>query len=130
MAPLRGMPLGLPPISADELEALRLWIETGGAARDANLPAAANLLNACVPEPVPVKIDPLAPPPPGLGVQLHMPAYTLKAKSETEVCFAGYYDVSSQVPAAFVTDDGLHFRYQGVDIRPDPLTHHLIVHAY
>ena len=129
-APLRGMPLGLPAISSDELEALRQWIETGGATRDVNLPAAAALLNACVPEPVPVKIDPLAPPAAGKGVQLHMPAYTMKAKSETEVCFAGYYDVSSQIPPEFLTDDGLHFRYESVDIRQDPLSHHLIVDVY
>jgi len=129
-APLRAMPLGLAPISADELEALRLWIETGGAARDANLPAAASLLNACVPEPEPVKIEPLAPPAAGSGVQLHMPAYTLRAHSESEVCFSTYYDISDQIPAAFLTDDGLRFRYESIDIRQDPLSHHLIVDVF
>jgi cysteine-rich repeat protein len=129
-APLRGMPLGLDAISADELDALRQWIVTGGAARDANLPAAANLLKACVPEPAPVKIDPLAPPAPGTGVQLHMPAWTLQPHSESEVCFSTYYDLSGEIPPQYLSSDGQHFRYKAVDIRQDPLSHHLIVDLY
>jgi cysteine-rich repeat protein len=130
-APVRGMPLGgYPPLSTDELEAVRLWIEGGGAGRDAQVPAAASLLAACVPEPEPVKIDPLEPPPPGKGVQLHMPAYTLAAHSEAESCFASYYDLSGQIPAEFLSPDGTHFRYKSVDIRQDPLSHHLIVDLY
>jgi cysteine-rich repeat protein len=129
-APLRGMPIGLDPISTDELEALRLWIVTGGAARDANLPDAANLLKACVPAPQPVKIDPLAPPAPGTGVQMHMPAWTLAPHSESEVCFSTYYDLSDQVPPQFLSPDGQHFRYKSVDIRQDPISHHLIVDIY
>jgi cysteine-rich repeat protein len=129
-APLRGMPLGLDPISTDELDALRMWIVQGGAARDANLPDAANLLKACVPAPEPVKIDPLAPPPPGTGVQMHMPAWTLQPHSESEVCFSTYYDLSNQIPAEFISPDGQHFRYKQVDIRQDPISHHLIVDLY
>lgn len=129
-APLRGMPLGLDPISTDELDALREWIVLGGATRDANVTDAANLLKACVPEPEPVKIEPLAPPATGTGVQMHMPAWTLQPHSESEVCFATYYDLSSQIPAAFLSEDGQHFRYKSVDIRQDPLSHHLIVDIY
>lgn len=126
-APLRGMPLGLDPISPDELDALREWIVVGGAAREANIPSAANRLRACVPEPKPVKIEPLAPPPAGSGVQLHMPAWTLLPRSESEVCFSSYYDLSGAIPPQFLTEDGQHFRYKSVDIRQDPLSHHLIV---
>jgi cysteine-rich repeat protein len=129
-APLRGMPLGLPALSEDELEALGKWIETGGAARDAQIPEAAALLNACVPEPEPVKIDPLEPPPAGTGVQFHMPLWTLGPKSESEVCYASYYDVTDQVPAQFRSTDGLRFRYKSVEIRQDPLSHHLIVDVF
>lgn len=129
-APLRAMPLGLPPLSTDELEALRLWIETGGAARDAQVPAAAALLDACVPEPEPIEIEPLAPPPAGKGLQMHMPAYVLPAKTEWESCFSSYYDLSSQIPAQFLSDDGTHFRYKSIDIRQDPLSHHLIVDIF
>lgn len=129
-APLRGMPIGGAPLSEDELEALGIWIETGGAARDANLPQAAALLDACVPEPRPVKIEPLPPPAPGTGVQMHMPAYTLPAKSETEVCFTSYYDFTGQIPAELLSADGKAFRYKSVEIRQDPLSHHLIVDTY
>lgn len=129
-APRRGMPVGGNPISEEALEALGIWIETGGAARQANLPAAASLLAACVPEPEPVKIEPLAPPAPGTGVQMHMPAYTLPGKSETEVCFTSYYDFTGQIPAALLSPDGKTFRYKTVEVRQDPLSHHLIVDVY
>lgn len=130
-APVRGMPLGgYPPLTTDELDAVRMWIELGGAARDAQIPEAAALLDACVPEPEPVKIDPLEPPAPGTGVQLHMPAYTLAAHSEAESCFSSYYDLSDQIPAQFLSPSGTHFRYKSVDVRQDPLSHHLIVDVY
>jgi cysteine-rich repeat protein len=129
-APRRGMPIGGAALTEDELEALGIWIETGGAARAANLPQAASLLAACVPEPKPVKIDPLPPPAPGTGVQLHMPPYTLNAKSETEVCFTSYYDFTGQIPAELLSADGTSFRYKSVEIRQDPLSHHLIVDAF
>ena len=59
-----------------------------------------------------------------------MPAYTLKSHSESEVCFSTYYDISDQVPAVFRTEDGEHFRYKAIDIRQDPLSHHLIVDVF
>ena len=126
----RGMPIGGNALSDDELDALGIWIETGGAARNANLPAAAALLAACVPEPEPVKIDPLEPPAPGTGVQMHMPAYTLPGKSETEVCYTSYYDFTGQIPAELLSADGKTFRYKTVEVRQDPLSHHLIVDVY
>jgi len=130
-APLRGMPLGaLPALSEDELRALSIWIENGGAVRAANVQAAAALLKACGPEPEPVKIDPLAPPAAGTGVQFHMPAWTLLPHSESEVCFSTYYDVSDQVPPQFRSTDGKSFRYKSVDIRQDPISHHLIVDVF
>jgi cysteine-rich repeat protein len=129
-APLRAMPIGLPPITTDELEALRIWIETAGATRDANVAAATTLLNACGPEPEPVKIQPLPPPAPGTGLQLHMPAWTLAPESESEVCFSSYYDFTGQVPAEFLSADGESFRYKSVEIRQDPLSHHLIINLF
>ena len=54
-----------------------------------------------------------------------MPAHT-----EWESCFSSYYDLSDQVPAQFLSDDGTHFRYQSIDIRQDPLSHHLIVDIF
>jgi cysteine-rich repeat protein len=126
-APLRPMPLALPALSADELEAVRLWIETGGAAREGTVPGTAELLDACLPPPQPVKITPLEPPAPNQGVQLHMPAWTLPPQSESEVCFTSYYDFTGKIPAEFLSANGRHFRYKEILIRQDPLSHHLIV---
>jgi len=72
-APLRAMPLGPNPLTTAEVEALRLWIESGGATRTETVPGTAELLDACLPEPKSIGIAPLAPPPPGEGNQLHMP---------------------------------------------------------
>jgi cysteine-rich repeat protein len=129
-APLRGMPIGLDPLTPDELEALLLWIEDGGAARTASLPRTAELLKACVAEPRPAKVEPLAPPAPDAGVQMYMPNWTLPPKSESEVCFSSYYDFTGQIPAEFLTPDGTHFRYKELFIRQDPLSHHLIMDVY
>lgn len=126
-APLRAMPLALPPISVDELEALRLWIETGGAAREGTVPGTAELLDACLPPPQPVKITPLEPPPPDKGVQMHMPPWTLTPQSEAEVCYTSYYDFTGKIPAEYLSADGKRFRYKELVIRQDPLSHHLIV---
>jgi cysteine-rich repeat protein len=129
-APLRGMPLGLDPLSPDELEAMRIWIAEGGAARSSSIKGTAQLLNACLPEPKPAQIEPLPPPAPGTGVQMHMPSWTLQPGGEAEVCFSSYYDFSGQVPAYALSEDGTRFRYKKVDIRQDPLSHHLIVDLY
>jgi len=128
-APLRAMPPDLlAALSEGELEALRLWIEIG-APRDATVPGTAELLDACLPPAKPIEIEPLAPPPSGEGVQLHMPVWTVPKKSETEVCFASYYDVTDHVPEQFRGPNGT-FRYKRQQIRQDPLSHHLIVNLY
>ncbi len=126
-APVRAMPLGPDSLTSKEVEALRLWIESGGATRTETVPGTAELLEACLPEPRPIEITPLAPPPPGKGIQLHMPVWRLPAKSESEVCFTSYFDLSAQIPAQYLSDDGTKFHYKKVEIRQDPLSHHLIV---
>ncbi len=128
-APLRAMPIGLPGISVDELEALREWIEQG-APRDGTVPGTGELLDACLPPAMPLEIEPLPVPAAGEGVQIQMPRCVLPAKSETEVCFSAYYDVSDQIPADALSPDGERFRYKSVQIRQDPLSHHLIVDHY
>jgi hypothetical protein len=105
-APLRSMPSGgLPPLSYDELELLRLWIEQG-ATRDGVVVGTGELFDACLPPPKPLKVQPLAPPPPGAGVQLRAPSQMLPPRSERETCFVSYYDVTDQVPVQFRTSDG------------------------
>ena len=129
-APVRAMPLDpLPALSANELEAVRVWIEKG-APKDGVIEGTAELLDACLPPPEPIEIKPLPPPAPGTGVQIRMPKWTLGAQSENEVCFASYYDVTDQVPAQFRGAGGTTFRYKRNDIRQDPLSHHLIVNLY
>ncbi len=129
-APLRSMPAGgLPPLSLDELEALRLWIGSG-APRDGVVRGTGELLNACLPPPEPIPVQPLAPPPPGEGIQIHMPRWILEPHSEHEVCFASYYDVTDQVPEEYRSPDGKSFRYKRSQIRQDSLSHHLIVNYY
>jgi hypothetical protein len=128
-APLRAMPLDpSAPLSAGELEAVRLWIEKG-APRDGVVPGTAELLNACLPPPEPITIKPLPPPAPGTGVQIKMAPWTLAAHSEREVCFATYYDVADQIPEHLRRPDGT-FRYKLHETRQDPLSHHMVPILY
>jgi hypothetical protein len=128
-APLRPMPLDpQPALSADEVEALRLWIKHG-APREGVVPGTAELLDACLPAPEPIPIKPLDPPAPGTGVQIRMPRWVLDAQSEDEVCFATYYDVTDQVPEQFRGPNGT-FRYKFHQTRQDPLSHHMVPILY
>ncbi len=121
------MPNGLPAISEGELEALRLWIYAG-APRTGTVGGTETLLDACLPEPEPITIKPLDPPPAGEGVQLVMPPWHLAANSEDEVCFATYYDITDQVPESFRDPSGRMFRFRGYELRQDPQSHHLILY--
>ena len=129
-APLRPMPQGgLPPLTTDELELVRMWIE-GGAPLDGVVPGSGALLNACLPPPEPIEVKPLDPPAPGTGLQLRAPHQVLPPNSEREVCFVSYYDVSAQVPATYRGPHGDTFRYKRVDARQDPISHHAVVDVY
>jgi hypothetical protein len=129
-APLRAMPQGgPPPLTLDELEAVRLWIESG-APKDGTVPGTGELLDACLPPPAPIAVPPLPPPAPGTGVQIRMPRWELPPQSEREVCFASYFDVSDQVPHEFRGPGADTFRYKRNQIRQDAVSHHLIVNLY
>jgi hypothetical protein len=123
------MPNALPPLSADELELVRLWIYNG-APETGTVAGTEKLLNACLPVPKPILIEPLAPPPPGEGVQFVMPPWPLEAHSEHELCFATYYDITAQVPKEFQDPTGTMFRFSGTELRQDPQSHHLILNRY
>jgi len=118
------MPSNLPAISGNELEALRLWIYSG-APRTGTVPGTEPLLDACLPEPKPIVIRPLDPPPPGEGVQFVLPPVDLPKKHEQELCFATYYDVRDQVPAEYLDPSGTMFRFSEQELRQDPQSHHL-----
>jgi len=124
------MPVSAAPLSANELEAMRLWIEDGGASRTAVVDGTANLLSGCLPTPAPAEVPSLPTPVPGEGVQMHMPALTLAPHSEQEVCFSTYYDFTGQIPASALSPDGTKFYYKKVDIRQDPVSHHLIINIF
>ncbi|MEO8603261.1 MAG: DUF4215 domain-containing protein [bacterium] len=115
-------------LSADELEAVRRWIYAA-ATETGSVPGVGDLLNACTPEPEPLQIKPLDPPPVGEGVQLHMPRWIVKAKEEHEICFSSYYDFTDQVPAELRGPNDT-FCYNEEQLRQDPLSHHLIVSLY
>lgn len=128
-APLRPMPFGAAPLSFDELELVRLWLEYG-ATRDGVVPGSAELIDACLPPPRPLETEPLPPPAPGTGVQLRSPRQLLAPRSERETCFATYYDLTDQVPAQFLDETGTRFRYKRSIARQDPHSHHGVVLAY
>jgi hypothetical protein len=123
------MPVGPTTLSEDELELVRLWIK-GGAPATGTVLDTADLLDGCVPDPEPITIPPLPPPPAGQGVQLVMPAYELPAATEREVCLGSYYDVSEQVPPEFLDDSGTRFRIDVSELRQDPQSHHLVGYHY
>jgi hypothetical protein len=129
-APLRPMPQGgLPPLTLDELDVVRLWIEHG-APRQGVVDGTGALLDACLPPPEPLQTAPLAPPPAGTGIQLRAPRQMLTAHTEREVCFVTYYDITDQVPVEFRGPAGDTFRYKRIDARMDPLSHHAVVIPY
>ena len=116
-------------LSADkELEAVRSWI-FAAASETGSIPGVGALLHACTPEPQPVEIKPLDPPPPGEGVQIHMPQWTVDAHSEHEVCLASYIDLTDKVPPEMRGPNDT-FCYNKEQLRQDPLSHHLIVNLY
>jgi len=118
------MPNGLPAIGANELEALRLWIYAG-APENGVVIGTDQLLDACLPDPEPLSIEPLEPPAPGEGLQFALPPVALPAASEQEICFAFYYDVSDRVPPETRDPTGEYFRVRGETVRQDPESHHI-----
>jgi hypothetical protein len=123
------MPIGATTLAEDELELVRLWIK-GGAPETGTVLETAGLLDGCAPDPEPITIEPLEPPPPGEGVQLVMPAYDLPAATEREVCFAHAYDVREQVPPEFLDESGTRLRIAVSELRQDPQSHHLVAYHY
>lgn len=123
------MPVSGAPLSPEELEAVRLWIE-GAAPREGAIGdefggnRVAELLDACLPDPDPVVIEPLAPPATDEGIQMNMPPHAIDAASELEICFAEYVDFRNQIPERFLTADGDFFYANGSETLADPNTHH------
>ncbi len=121
-----GMPQLGPPLPADLLEAVRVYIENG-APETGTVAGTQALLGGCFPPPVPIEIEPLQPPDPAEGLQLVMPPTDVPAQSETEVCFATFYDFTDAVPEEFKDPDGESFYIERDDTRWDPHSHHLVI---
>ncbi|MFM2417127.1 MAG: hypothetical protein RL385_1850, partial [Pseudomonadota bacterium] len=99
------MPIGAAALSANELEAVRMWILKGapksGVVEDTlKGESVGDLLDACLPAATPIKIKPLEAPPPEEGLQIRLPTSQLKGGSEIENCTPFAYDLTKQVPAA------------------------------
>jgi hypothetical protein len=121
------MPLASQPLSADELELVRLWIY-GGAPATGTVSGTEELTGGgCLPPLEPITIKPLDPPAAATGIQLVMPQWRLEAGSEHEICFASYFDISEQVPEEYRDPSGQFFRFRGQELRQDPQSHHLIL---
>ena len=80
--------------------------------------------------PKPLKVEPLAPPPPGEGVQLRAPQQLLPplrsarpASSVTTTSRAGFPPSRSALTTST-------FRYKRIEARQDPLSHHAVVIVY
>jgi hypothetical protein len=129
------MPVGAAPLSADELDALRIWITQGapdkGSVGDPQfLNGSADhvnkLLGVCLPPSAPVDATPLPAPDEDKGIQLVMPPYVIDAHSEKEICFASYYDFTARVPERFMSPDKKHMHVNGLQMRQDAVSHHLV----
>lgn len=145
-ATVQAMPDGT-NVSVDplELEALDIWLRAG-APRDGVVAGTADKLAACLPPATPQKIDPLAAPPAGEGVQLVSSAWDLPQQSENEVCFPIYYDFTDLVPPEHQVDcptaggepyfgpnnepEQKCFRWDRQLLLQDPQSHHSIIHIY
>jgi len=126
------MPVGTPPLTERELEAVALWIQKGapktGTVGDQTKDIdVGKLLDACLPKPKPVKIKPLEAPAEGEGVQLTLPRYVLEANSEVEHCTPFVYDFSRTVPAQFKDEQRGVMFVNSLRVRQDPQSHHLVV---
>lgn len=121
----------MPPagaISEPALELIRLWINAG-APEEGVLEETEDIIDACLPDPVPFQSKPLDPPAAGEGIQLVMPGFPLPAASEIEVCFATYVDVCDQIPEEYKTPDGNFFAWDTYEIRQNVGSHHLLIQA-
>lgn len=122
------MPIGRAPLSENDLNLVRWWIY-GGAPEEGVVNDATAYVPGCLPPPKPLQIKPLDAPAPGTGVQLVMPTFNVPASSESERCFASYYDVCDQVPAELLSKVRGYdmFAFDSRELRMDPGSHHLIL---
>lgn len=131
---------GYEPISAEELEAMRLWIR-GGASETGIVAGTQNLLDCGLPAAAtPNKLPPLDPPELGEGIQFRAGPWTVEAMSEDEVCFATYFNFTDSDLVPESAKMPCTSREGGSDktciamkrdlLAQDPQSHHSIVSIY
>ena len=131
------MPQGLPAISADELEAVRLWIQFS-AQKEGVVAGTEGLLNSCLPPAKPPHLDPPAPPVAGEGVQYYAHPWDIAPKDEDEGCYATYNDVTDQIPDEFKLPcpdfwggpTKTCYFFDKTELTQEPNSHHSIIHIY
>lgn len=131
------MPQGLPAISADQLEGLRLWIQYSSQ-KDGVVAGTEGLLNSCLPPAKPPHIEPPAVPAASDGVQYHAPPWDLPPHTENEGCYATYSDLTSQIPDEFKTPcpdlwggpTKTCYFFDKTELTQEPNSHHSIIHIY
>jgi hypothetical protein len=126
------MPVGLPPLTQNELTAVKLWILKGAPEKDVVIDPVSGvgvgaLLDACLPPSGPIITKPLDPPGPEQGIQFLLPSYLLKSKSEVENCTPFAFDFTNQVPAAYKDEARGVMFVNGTRVRQDPQSHHLLL---
>jgi cysteine-rich repeat protein len=104
------MPQNQPALSEAHLDAVYRWIR-GGAPRDLVVEGTQAALATCLPEPDPLKIDPVPPPPASEGFQLTSTPRFLPRNSESEICYSTFYDLSAIVPESAVVDCPPAYRF-------------------
>ena len=139
LAPVPGtpMPSGLPPISEDALEAVRLWIQYS-AKKEGVVAGTEGLLNSCLPPSKPPHLDPPAPPAAGTGVQYFAHPWDIAPNDEDEGCYATYADVTDQVPDEYKTPcpdfwggpTKTCYFFNKTELTQEPNSHHSIIHIY
>ncbi|MBW2686777.1 MAG: hypothetical protein JRE19_12805 [Deltaproteobacteria bacterium] len=132
------MPIGGSALSEQDLGLLRAWIR--GGAPETDIVDGSEEFASCdlQGDVAPNKIQPLAPPAAGKGVQFYSGGWDVPAEQEGEVCFVTYYDYSDRVPEEFrlpcgETQGGSGrecFSFNNVLLAMDPQSHHSIVEFY
>jgi len=130
------MPSGTAPLSAPQLEAIRLWIRAGAPAT--GVVAGTQSMLSCS-QPASATPNKSARPPvpkPEEGFQHASGSWTVVPNAENEVCFGTYYDLSATAPdwaRVKCTIGGIEqecVTYNRRELSQDAQSHHSIIRVY
>ena len=111
-----------------EIDLIRFWIYSGAPDDNVMVQGTDEIVEgACLAEPKPFLIEPLAAPDAAVGVQIEMPFTLLGPAGESETCVAVYEDFCDQIPDEYRIPDSDFFYYYINEIRMPPMSHHLLV---